>query len=331
MRKQSLLLTAVVLFLALLCAHSYKVKTAGVPRQNPPKQRQNAPQKVEPEEPESEEPEEPEHHAHNISVKIPTYLDYSGVIQQCKTWNQEAAEITEIGTYGKSSQGQSIYYFRINAGKKDSPKVLITSCIHGNEPWATGCVMGYIGTLLDQYGKNKEITKLLDQRDIYFVPVVSPDSYPHSRHIDGVDPNRDFPGPSRPNHRSTPSVAALQKFFLDIRPKAVISGHTYGRVYLTPFGDTAQPHPQEQDYQRIVGEMAQLSNYRTQHCHEIYGRPIYGSEIDWFCRNGAFAIVSEFGTHQRKPSHEEIKSEFERTFKAALLFIKEAPIVTRHN
>lgn len=323
MRKHSLFLTAIVLFLAVVCAYTYKVKKSGTPRKNIPQQivPKPKPQKPKPQKPQEERPNRPQT---NISVKVPAYLDYQGVIQQCKTWNQEAKEITEIGTYGNSSQGQSLYYFRINAGKKNNPKVLITSCIHGNEPWATGCVMGYIGTLLDQYGKNKEVTELLEKRDVYFVPVVSPDSYPHSRHIDGVDPNRDFPGPSRPNHRSTPSVAALQKLFLEIHPKAVISGHTYGRVYLMPYGDTSQTHPQENDYQRIVGEMAKLSRYRTQHCYEVYGRPIFGSEIDWFCRNGAFAIVSEFGTHQRVPTKQEIEEEFHRTWKAFIYFLEES-------
>ncbi len=53
--------------------------------------------------------------------------------------------------------------------------------------------------------------------------------------------------------------------------------------------------------------------------------PIHGTEVDWYYQNGAFAIVMEFGTHQRLPSKEEIDSEWNMTWKAFLLFLEKAP------
>lgn len=274
-----------------------------------------------------EKPKAPE--SPNISNKIPAYLDYSGIVAQIKEWNTQAKDLTEVGTYGKSKRGTDLYYIRINNSydTKPKPKVLITACIHGNEPWSTGVVMGYIGTLLGDYGKNQEITDLVNSRDIYFIPVVSPDSYPHSRHVDGVDPNRDFPGPSNPNKQSVPPVKAVQDFVLKIKPNAVISGHTWGRIFLHPYGDKNDYCPDQAEYQRIIGKMGQLCQYNVKRACEMYGRPIYGTEVDWYYRNGAFAVVMEFGTHQRRPTHEEITSEFQRTFQGVLWFIKEAPVV----
>jgi len=265
----------------------------------------------------------------NISVKIPAYLDYSQIVAQTQKWAQEAPDLVEIGNYGKTKRGTDICYIRIcnKLDTKPRPKVMITGCIHGNEPWATGCVMAFAGNLLGEYGKNKEITDLIESRDIYIVPVVSPDSYPHSRHVDGVDPNRDFPGPSRPTHHSTPSILAVQNFFNKIKPNAVISAHTHGRIYLTPFGDKMQVCPNEADYKRIVGQMGQMSQYKVDRACNMYGRPIHGSEVDWYYRNGAFSIVMEIGTHQQKPSMQDITSEFSRTWTSVQLFIKEAPLV----
>lgn len=264
-----------------------------------------------------------------ISETTPPYLDYQQTIAQIKKWNTEAPDFTEVGTYGKSKQGKDLYFLRITnkLHQAPKPKVLITACIHGNEPWASGCVMAYTGKLLGEYGKDKEVTELLNTREIYIVPVVSPDSYPNSRHVDGVDPNRDFPGPSRPNYKSTPSVQAIQDLFEKIKPNAVISGHTHGRIFLTPYGDKNPLCPNDADYKRIVGEMARLSNYKLDRACNMYGRPIYGSEVDWYYRNKALSIVMEFGTHQRKPTHEEIKEETKRTWAGVLLFIKEAPLV----
>lgn len=261
-----------------------------------------------------------------ITTKIPDYQDYPEVVAQLKEWGKEASDIVEVGTYGKSSKDKDLYYIRVNSGS-NNPKVLITACIHGNEPHSASTVMAFIGSMLHDYGRDNAVTDLVDSRDIYFVPVVSPDSYPHSRHADGVDPNRDFPGLRNPNRRSTPAVRAIQDLFKEIKPNAVISGHTFGRIFLTPWGERNKLCPNERDYQRIVGEMTKLSGYRMQRACQMYGHPIYGTEVDWYYNNGAFAIVMEFSTHQRRPSYTEIKKEFNMTRSAIFHFIKEAPIV----
>jgi len=265
----------------------------------------------------------------NITIVVPSYLDYDPLVSQLKKWNEEAADLTEVGVYGKSSRGQDLYYIRIfnKFDTQDRPRVLITGGIHGNEPWSTGCVMAYIGTLLAEYGKDEKITKLINERDLYFIPVVSPDSYPHSRIVDGVDPNRNFPTERDPNRRSVPPIAALREFFLRIKPDAAASGHTHGRMYLHPPGDKGTSTPHHAEFQRIVGKMGELSKYQVIKASQIYNQNIFGTEVDWYYRNGAFAIIIEFGTHQNKPSIAQIQSEFERTWGAILVFMLEAPLV----
>ena len=70
--------------------------------------------------------------------------------------------------------------------------------------------------------------------------------------------------------------------------------------------------------------MKQLCSYDFEQACYNYGRPIYGTEMDWYYRNGCMGIVMEFGSHQRIPSKEEVRSEFERTFEAVLCFIDKA-------
>lgn len=280
-------------------------------------------------------PTKPQPRKPEISVKVPEYLNYEQTISQLKKWNQEAPDFTEVGTYGKSSRGKDLYYLKIENPATnidgEKPIVLITACIHGNEPLSASTVMGYIGTMLGTYGQDTEATNLIDNRILYFIPVVSPDSYPHSRHVDGVDPNRNFPTRNNPNRKSVPPIEALKSFFLKIKPHAIISGHTYGRIYLIPWGDRTQLCEHNEDYQRIVGEMCQLSKYRMQRACEMYNRPIYGGEVDWYYTQGSFSIVMEFGTHQRVPTKSEIQHEFDRTYKAVLYFIKHAPLVRKRN
>lgn len=292
-------------------------------------------------------PEQPKIEPKSISNPTPNYLSYSGIIQQLQEWKKEAPDLVEVGTYGKTTRQQDIYYIKItNPNTTNKKSALITSCIHGNEPHATGTVMAYIGNILKGYGRDEVITKLVDEREIYFVPVVSPDSYPNSRYVDGVDPNRDYD-----NRKSAP-VRAIQSFFNEKKFNAVWSGHTWGRVFLIPWGEKMQNCPDHDSFSSIMKECGDLANYRVIRACDLYNAsgglnkdyapirygepgydpkkansPIYGAEMDWYYKNGAFGVVCEYGTHQRIPTPEEIKSEFDRTFKAVLKFIEKAPVV----
>jgi hypothetical protein len=290
--------------------------------------------------------------SNDIQNHRPDYLNYDGIINQIKEWENEAPELVEVKTYGESSKGKDLYYIRIKNERisGNNPKVLITACIHGNEPLSTSVIMWYIGDLLKSYHSNDEVKEILDSRELYFIPVVSPDSYPRSRFVDGVDPNRNFPGVANPNLESVKPVAALRTFFLKIKPDAVMSGHTYGRVYLFPPGDLFKNCPDHEQYVQILKDMSDLSGYRYIRACDLYmnngstshvptrtygipvkGRnymvPIYGTETDWYYRNGAFAIVVEFGNHQKIPKYNETQTEFDKTYNSMLYFVKEAPLI----
>lgn len=272
--------------------------------------------------------EEPKPINYTISTPVPTFLQYPDLVKQLNQWKEQAPELVEVGTYGQS-KGIDLHYIRINNRRitEDKPVVLITAAIHGNEPWSTTTMMGCIGTILDKYGDDEKITAIVDSRDLYVIPVVCPETFTRQREVDGRDPNRDFPTQRSPDKVSVAPVQALREFFLKIKPSAVISGHTFGRVYLYPWGDSQRPSPNDEDYKRIVGQMGSLSHYGMKQAGFNYGVPIFGTEIDWYYRNGAFSLVMEIGAHQRPPNPDEVRSEFERTFGAILHFIEEAPKV----
>lgn len=261
----------------------------------------------------------------NIEKYVFGYQTYEEIYLTFKNWETAAEDLVEIDSYGKTSNNKEQYYLKIsnehNPGKKN---VFITACIHGNEPLSTSTVMAYAGMLLSNYGKEKNITDIIDSTNVYIIPVVSPDSYPGSRSVNGVDPNRDFPTLKNPNKDSVIPIKNLQNFFIKIKPDSVLAGHTYGRVYLIPWGDSTTDNPNISDYERIAKGMCDLSGYRYQRACQMYNRPIYGTEIDWYHRNGAFAMVMEFGFHQRKPTEQETSKEFEKTRDAVLLFIRES-------
>lgn len=263
-----------------------------------------------------------------ISKQIPGYLSYEQVKSQLQQWNKEAPEITDISSYGKSSRGLDIFYLRTSGNKSGGkPKVMITACIHGNEWIANATVMGIMGKMLNDYGRDEKVTRLINERDIYWVPVVSPDSYiTQQRHVDGVDPNRNFPYPGQPNVRSVPPIAALREFFLQHKFKAALSGHAHGSVYIYPWGHTFAPCPDDAVFADICGKMGRLSGYKAFQIRRLRTAPPYrGFEADWYYMNGAFGMVCEFAT-SFKPPASMIEPEVNKNYQAFLLFIEEAPL-----
>jgi len=260
-----------------------------------------------------------------ITNECPSYLDYEEIIVQLKSWESQAVDFVKVLSYGKSSEGTDLYCAVVTntKSKENKEKVLITACIHGNEPWSTGTVVAFMGYLLKNYETDKEIQKTLNTKEIYIVPVVSPDSYPSNRYVDGIDPNRNFPKDQNSKKQSIKPLRDLQKLFLDIKPKVAISGHTFGRSFLYPYADTNEVCENDEEYKAILKKMQELSGYSFLKTSKNYGYPIYGTEIDWYYRNGCFSLVVEFGTHQIKPTLEQIKNELNKTKSSLLYFINE--------
>lgn len=256
--------------------------------------------------------------APNITELKPEYRDYLKLVDLLKTWEQEASDFVEVGTYGKTTKEIDQYYVKITnkkiQGKK--PSCVITGCIHGNEPISTCTEVWWMTHLLSNYGDPK-VKEILDTREIYFIPVLSPDTYPHSRHVDGVDPNRNFP--SSGEKESVPPIENFKNFFKEKKFDAFITGHSYGRIFL--FAQDKDPD-RKSAYDRIKKEMGKISSYKASNL----GGPNTTLDGDWGNRQGAFSLLVEFGTHQRIPSLEDIQTDFDATYKSILYFLKEAPI-----
>lgn len=256
------------------------------------------------------------------------FKSYKEIIQTVCDWGGKNPSLVDVGYYGKTELNNDQFYFKISNEKNPSKKiVLLTACIHGNEPWSTSTIMAFSGKIISQYGKNEKVTKLINERTIYIIPVVSPDTYPVQRNINGVDPNRNFPTYLDPEKDSITSIKNLRDFFLEIKPNAVLSGHTYGRIFLIPWGDNNGKNPNHKEYERIAYRMCELSNYEFKRVAELYGHPILGTETDWYHRAGSFAMVMEIGNHHGKATKKETMKEIERTFESITYFIEEAPLV----
>jgi hypothetical protein len=153
------------------------------------------------------------------------------------------------------------------------PAVLYTSLQHARE-WISGEVnLRLLDHILSNYGKNAEITNLVNTRELWFVVVCNPDGYQytfdHARlwrknlrdnngdnqitNGDGVDPNRNWPehfnwdeeGSSSitasetyrgPSPTSEPETQALKGLIDTIKPRFHINYHSFANQVLLPEG-----------------------------------------------------------------------------------------------
>ncbi len=97
--------------------------------------------------------------------------------------------ITAKFTIGSTQtiEGRDIYAIKISDNpnvNEDEPEVLYTALIHAREPESMQQLIWYMWYLLENYGTDDEITYLVDNLQMYFIPVVNPDGYEYNHQTD---------------------------------------------------------------------------------------------------------------------------------------------------
>ncbi len=88
--------------------------------------------------------------------------------------------ITQKDSIGSSHEGRAIWMLKISDNPdidEDEPELLYTALHHAREPQSMTTVIYFMYYLLENYGSDPEITYLVDNRELYFVPVINPDGY----------------------------------------------------------------------------------------------------------------------------------------------------------
>ncbi len=108
------------------------------------------------------------------------YYDGPAVMDALETLNKAFPNLTKLESIGKSEEGRDIWLFTINNPKTGSdlekPGIYVDGTIHGNEVQATEVCLYLASYMLNNYGTNEKITKIIDTKAFYIIPVVNVDS-----------------------------------------------------------------------------------------------------------------------------------------------------------
>ena len=253
--------------------------------------------------------------------------------------------ITAKQNIGTSHENRTIWAVKIsdNPNVNESatePAIHYDALHHAREPMGMSVSLYYMYWLLENYGTDPEATYLVNNRVIFFVPVVNPDGYVYNQTtnpngggswrknrrlnspgIYGVDLNRNYSygwgnnngssgNPSSNTYRgpsafSEPESQAIRDFALLHNPKIGFSLHSVAGRYLNPYGytDTAIAF---EIYSDLSSEFAEYNNYLYGITKEILNYYSSGTTRDYMHSIGAYVWTPEIGGSGFWPSSSQI-------------------------
>jgi len=233
---------------------------------------------------------------------IDGYLDRLDAVQP---------DLTQIEPLGTSVEGRPIRALRISNAALDAPAYVINGGQHAREWISVATTTCIADRLVRGYGSNAEITALLDEMQVYVVPVVNPDGYEYTwdrdrywrknrRDEHGVDLNRNFPvafgrkgssdQPASPIYRGThpfsePESQALRGLLRRVPVSLHIDYHSFSQLVLHPWSHTAEPAADRGRLAALADAMASAiyathgKRYKVIDGAKLY--PASGTLMDW--------------------------------------------------
>ncbi|MBL8007869.1 MAG: T9SS type A sorting domain-containing protein [Ignavibacteria bacterium] len=229
--------------------------------------------------------------SHSIYGTMGGYLKYSEVVAKLDSMRSEYPQlISQKFSIGNTFQGRAMWVVRVTKNPdapSGRPEVFYNALIHAREPESMETQMYYFYWLLENYGTDPVATYILNNREIYWMPVFNADGYVYNettnpngggmwrcnRHGNGscgwVDLNRNFGiyqfWNSSNGGSSTDSCAGGQSTYRGTSPfseaetrnvmnfvssrnfNSAFNAHTYGNYLLKPW-DYIDPLPTPDDY-----------------------------------------------------------------------------------
>ncbi|MEO0082705.1 MAG: M14 family zinc carboxypeptidase [candidate division WOR-3 bacterium] len=222
---------------------------------------------------------------------------------------------------GLSFQGRALWGLKISDNPsvaEDEPACFFNGATHAREPLSTHCCVMFAERILSEYGRDSVSTWLVNNREIYIIPVMNPDGYVYNSDSGGasanwrknrrgpvppnigVDLNRNYGykwgyssngsssnpadetyrGPSR---FSEPETQVIRDFMNERLFRTCMDYHTYGQYNMYPWGYANTTPPDRAVLQEMVDTFRVNNGYSQSRTGQIYQTiyPCNGVSVDW--------------------------------------------------
>ncbi len=228
--------------------------------------------------------------------------------------------ITDKVSIGQSHEGRDIWMVKISDNPdvdENEPEVLYTALHHAREPQSMATVIYYMFYLLENYGVSNQATNLVNNREMYFVPVLNPDGYVYNQSTNpngggfwrknrrnnpgssfGVDLNRNYAYEwGRDNNGSSgnagsdvyrgpapfsePETSAIRDFLIGREIRGAFNYHSYSNVLLHPWGyEEGVYTPDQELFTRASAYLTRVNGYEYGQAADVL-YPANGDSDDW--------------------------------------------------
>lgn len=209
--------------------------------------------------------------------------------------------IQQIGDH-VSIEGRPIYWVKISDNptqNEEEPEVLYTAVHHAREGISLQQMIFFMYHILENYDTDTEIRNIINNTELYFIPVLNPDGYVHNETTNpngggmwrknrrdngggnwGVDLNRNYgyewgydnsgssPDPWDDTYRGTaafsePETQAIREFCNEHEFKIALNYHSYSDLLLYPWGYTSTTQCPDHDLLNTYAQMMTQDNNYT--------------------------------------------------------------------
>lgn len=113
------------------------------------------------------------------NLTFDTYHSEEVFLEWMNRWAEKYPDLVDLYKVGESYEGRDIWQMTLTNKKTgkdtDKPAAFFEGGRHSGEVTSSECVLFLAEYLLDNYGKDPEVTRLLDTKTIYLRPVNNPD------------------------------------------------------------------------------------------------------------------------------------------------------------
>lgn len=234
------------------------------------------------------------------------YHTYQEMYDEMVQINTDFPQITKLTSIGRSIEGRNIWAMKVSDNPQqeeaDEPDLLYMANMHAREVATPEIILHFLNYLVNNYGADAEVTDLVNNREFWLVPTQNPDGHVYVESVNsnwrknrrnngdgtyGVDLNRNYgykwgynDNGSSPNtwsetYRgsapfSEPESQVIRQLCISHNFVASLSYHSYGRMWLFPWGYIAQNTPHHAIFNEIGKNCAAYNGY-------VYGNAANGT------------------------------------------------------
>ncbi len=230
--------------------------------------------------------------------------------------------ITAKQSIGNTIENRPMYMVKISDNpdiSESEPRVSYTALHHAREPESMMQMIYFMYYLLENYNSDPSVQYLVNNRELYFIPVVNPDGYEYNRQTDpngggfwrknrrnngggtfGVDLNRNYgpmnywnapnggssTSPGSDTYRGTapfsePETNNIRNFLAGKGIKNTLNYHTYGNYLIYPYGALEHETPDSLIFREFASDMTFYNGYTSGTDQQTVGYSTRGNSDDY--------------------------------------------------